>query len=541
MRTTMQSIKFKFYIALVFFLFAADAFAVRPYRPGDWVTYRGFQHVNECDLGRDYVYFATKGGIFRYDIWKSKWDDPLTIARIPGGTVNLDEVYVVAYDKDKHWMWCGTSGGLLSYNSLADSWYDYDIPGKSVRITSIGFKEEDIWLEGGSKVFTGSRITGNLREATYEELYAAMPIEWRGSRNATPSTFPQYFTNTTKLSFEPTGRLNDSYFKHYNVTCTVNDPMRRVTYLGFGSYGIGIVDDYSLRMDVYRSGPSNPRVKQIILDGDNFYVAGGVFASVTKDEGFWEKYPTSENMGLESDYGEDISLYGDKIFIATKLGLSVYNKSNGRFYDYDTFNNLPDNHVTALAAIDREMWIGTAQGLCLMGLSSESISRITDRAVKSRYIYDIFAEGNYVWVGTEYGLYLHDRKVGDWTYVKGSDEMMDSQVFAIRGNGDESWFAREKGIEYYDKKSGEFSAYSGIFMHNHNATSILPGDSLVWVGTNGGLFKLHRSENFWVQYTVEDGLPSNKVNCILQDGDYLWLGTDKGLCRFYWNDPYRLD
>jgi ligand-binding sensor domain-containing protein len=33
----------------------------------------------------------------------------------------------------------------------------------------------------------------------------------------------------------------------------------------------------------------------------------------------------------------------------------------------------------------------------------------------------------------------------------------------------------------------------------------------------------------WTHYTIADGLPSNKINCVRADGDRLWIGTDKGL------------
>jgi ligand-binding sensor domain-containing protein len=33
----------------------------------------------------------------------------------------------------------------------------------------------------------------------------------------------------------------------------------------------------------------------------------------------------------------------------------------------------------------------------------------------------------------------------------------------------------------------------------------------------------------WTHYTIKDGLPSNKINCVRVDGDRLWVGTDKGL------------
>ncbi len=33
----------------------------------------------------------------------------------------------------------------------------------------------------------------------------------------------------------------------------------------------------------------------------------------------------------------------------------------------------------------------------------------------------------------------------------------------------------------------------------------------------------------WTHYTIADGLPSNKINCVRVDMDRLWIGTDKGL------------
>jgi hypothetical protein len=35
--------------------------------------------------------------------------------------------------------------------------------------------------------------------------------------------------------------------------------------------------------------------------------------------------------------------------------------------------------------------------------------------------------------------------------------------------------------------------------------------------------------DIWSHFTVEDGLPSNKINTVRVDGDQLWVGTDKGL------------
>ncbi len=49
------------------------------------------------------------------------------------------------------------------------------------------------------------------------------------------------------------------------------------------------------------------------------------------------------------------------------------------------------------------------------------------------------------------------------------------------------------------------------------------------------LFSLHAEELSFVakKFTVENGLPSNNIRDLVQDGDgYIWLGTTGGLCRF---------
>ena len=46
---------------------------------------------------------------------------------------------------------------------------------------------------------------------------------------------------------------------------------------------------------------------------------------------------------------------------------------------------------------------------------------------------------------------------------------------------------------------------------------------------------LHAEELSFVahKFTVADGLPSNNIRKLVQDGDgYIWLGTTGGLCRF---------
>ncbi len=68
-------------------------------------------------------------------------------------------------------------------------------------------------------------------------------------------------------------------------------------------------------------------------------------------------------------------------------------------------------------------------------------------------------------------------------------------------------------------------------------------DTIAAVASNKGMFFIYykNRSQFTREFTTEDGLASNDINSLLMDGDYIWVGTDKGLTRFWWNNPDRVD
>jgi len=53
----------------------------------------------------------------------------------------------------------------------------------------------------------------------------------------------------------------------------------------------------------------------------------------------------------------------------------------------------------------------------------------------------------------------------------------------------------------------------------------------LWVGTDDGLYRL--SGRVWAKYTMNDGIPSNVVLTMASLGGHLFIGTDKGLARYF--------
>jgi hypothetical protein len=53
----------------------------------------------------------------------------------------------------------------------------------------------------------------------------------------------------------------------------------------------------------------------------------------------------------------------------------------------------------------------------------------------------------------------------------------------------------------------------------------------LWVGTENGLYRL--AGQVWAKYSIEHGLPSNKIMTMVSSNDMLLIGTDQGLVQYY--------
>ena len=123
-------------------------------------------------------------------------------------------------------------------------------------------------------------------------------------------------------------------------------------------------------------------------------------------------------------------------------------------------------------------------------------------------------------------------QVGTWTTFTNTNFVRD-----ILAEGDKLWIATTGGVVLFDLQKNDFvRTYTNVEGIAHIAvTSVawdLKGD--IWFGTDGGgVSKLRRFEDAWRTYAEFDGV-AQKVNDLLIDGDFLWVGTDEGISFFQW-------
>ena len=239
------------------------------------------------------------------------------------------------------------------------------------------------------------------------------------------------------------------------------------------------------------------------------------------------------------------------IWFGTRNGLTRYDKKKNRYRTYSQTDHLVDPRITGLALDETSLWVGTEAGLARIdraggGNKDTLVIEVLDfKNTGTTHVYDLDHQADLLWAGTEFGLYRYDKKKKTGGFYTGSLGPGTQRTYAVACYGDEVWYATDRGISALVEDEGAFDQWPQRSIRNEPVDTrvhrMIVNETTIWAASDGGLIKLDRAENRWVLFTVEDGLPDQRVYCLSADGDYLWMGTAVGLSRFYWNAPYRID
>ncbi len=166
-----------------------------------------------------------------------------------------------------------------------------------------------------------------------------------------------------------------------------------------------------------------------------------------------------------------------------------------------------------------------------------------------------------LWVGTTNGLNRMDRQREQFVRYQHDPEnptsISDDGIRAIyEDRAGNLWVGTTNGLNKKPPGSEGFDRYfhdpQDPNSLSHNIVFALLEDSTgtLWVGTDGGLTQMDPDTNTFTRFTEKDGLPSNSIQCILEDaspdgdappgggGGNLWLSTKRGLSQFIRTPPH---
>lgn len=304
--------------------------------------------------------------------------------------------------------------------------------------------------------------------------------------------------------------------------------------------------------------------------------------------------------GLSSEMVNAIAVQGEGIWFGTYAGGAThYDKSQKVYKVYTTKgepvdkvddgksinwkNLLSYNHVSVIALDADRIWFGTY----FYGFGGGGISyyhpqknppwkRFNTNDGRAKKVVSMAVDGEWVWVGSEKGLSLLDKKTEGWkVFYSTQDGLSGNFVNSILNQSDSLWMGTNAGISHFHKAKKTWKTYSQKEgLTETEIKSLVNVGQKMWAGGIGGaLFEYDAVTNRWKRIettdslknggihsitatkgkvficrdngvsiydlptgqweslTVSDGLLSNTVFCAAEDKNGIWFGTDRGASR----------
>ncbi len=285
----------------------------------------------------------------------------------------------------------------------------------------------------------------------------------------------------------------------------------------------------------------NRNVKSIFAEQDTVWVgtSGGVIRYNSENDDY--RLFDVRN-GLLANGVFHVSRWtDDKMLVGTYGGgLAIYNETKDKFEIYNVPEGLADAFVyDVLVMPGGDLWIATWSGAnrVINGELSNPDAwetytvENTNGGLPNDWVYGLaLGKNGEVWMATEGGLArFQDNRWDNWNHQDGQGAAYElvkgDNTFGTDPATLSSHHARQKvemGLQQVD------TAYNP----NYIVALEVDAAGTVWVGTWGGGLARFDDEKY-VNYTVQDGLPSNHVFMLHEDQHgILWVGTSDGLVQF---------
>ncbi|MFQ5499927.1 MAG: hypothetical protein ACE5FH_09660, partial [Candidatus Zixiibacteriota bacterium] len=460
------------------------------------ITWADFQFVNYLASSLDRVYFATTKGIIRYNKLEHQWELPLT------GTAGPPE------------------------ENILRVWVD-DFDERLVVQTATGLWENDL---------------------SFGDWYGItdMPSLVNDSRHLRP---PAVMFPPPGYNYIGDGSLVDEYSRNISISDVLDDGAGN---LWMGTWGAGPAQagTVSNMIEMRPYGLLQNRVNAMALRESMLYVSGAVFDSPRTGISILDlqtmRFDYIES-GVRRDFLQAdvncLEVDDSLLYIGTSDGLFLYDLESQEIERKIVSQSLlAEDNVISLCKVGDSLFVGTAYGLSMLGLVGDTTRWLFPSQFREHVIYDLEHVDSSLWIASDNGAFRIKLNSGRLQQYQDPHLVLFNSVYDIERFTDQLWFLGTSGLLKLDMSSGQSTPYRSE-IQTIGARALAVNQSVAAVASSNGMALLYYSRRRPVSrmFTSDDGLPSNAAYSLLFDGDYLWVGTDKGLSRFWWNNPDRND
>ena len=468
--------------------------------PGQAVSWSDFSHITCITTSGELAYFGTTEGILRYHRFDDHWLDPITVSDGLQGK----QILRIAVPFDDSRITVETEQGIYVYETGIDQWFlDTEFPAEDSQDSRPRFPMPPLFMPFG-------------------------------------------------YTLEDEGYISDRNFNDWQITATLDDGYS--TFF-IGTWGLGILkaDQYDLQAQIIPYGLLQKRTDAIYIEGDSIWLAGnagdlppeypnqrmGVTLYDRSDQRF-SYFEPRYFPGFDSEIIYDIAGDRQNLYFAGRLGLSILPRDKDYFITLTRRDGLPVSEATALAISPDSVWIGTPEGLALYTPSVDTMAVVGRRILGQKFITALHLSGDKLIIGTTEGTFYIDTRLKKIGSMKDPEGILGGSIREITSFYNEIFIASDWGLVAVDLKTGKASSIEYL-ERSGGVYALAVNEKYIAAAVDHGLALLDRKEGRLRIFDELDGLLSEKINAIVAEGDYLWLGSEEGITRFMWNNPLRVD
>jgi hypothetical protein len=306
-----------------------------------------------------------------------------------------------------------------------------------------------------------------------------------------------------------------------------------------------------------KDGLSSEMVYTIAVHGEEvwFGTEGGGATRYDKSKKTYRAYTTKGEPMDKVDDGKSINWKNllaynhvsvivpdaDRIWFGTYFygfgggGISYYEaKRNPPWKRFNT-NDGRAKKIVSMAVDGDQVWVGSEKGLSLLDKKTEGwrIFYSTQDGLSGNFVNSLLVQSNFVWMGTNGGISRFDKVKNAWMTYSQKEGLTETEIKSLASVKGKIWAGGVGGTLFeYDPSSDRWKKIEPTdALKSGGIQSIAAIKEKVFVSRDNGVSIYDLPTGQWQALTVSDGLLSNNVFCAAEDKNAIWFGTDKGVSR----------
>jgi len=336
-----------------------------------------------------------------------------------------------------------------------------------------------------------------------------------------------------------------------------------LTLIAFISYFFNPADASPLKRPLtfqqitQKEGLSSDMVYAIAVQGEEvwFGTYGGGATLYDKSKKVYKAYTTKGEPMDKADDGKSINWKNllsynhvsvivpdvDRIWFGTYFygygggGISYYHPQRNPPWKRFNTNDGRAKKIVSMAVDGESLWVGSEKGLSLLDKKKEGWKGFysTQNGLSGNFVNAILVRPDSIWMGTNGGISRLDKLKKTWKTYSQKEGLMETEIKSLSKVSERIWAGGIGGALFvYDPISDHLKKIEPTDpIRNGGIHSITVTKERVFICRDNGVSLYDLSTGQWESLTVSDGLLSNTVFCAAEDKNSIWFGTDKGASR----------